>query len=65
MLVQSQSLSTTEKNIAAQVAKNHADNLKLLEEIVNINSGSLNTTGVRQVGEKLAVEFRKIGFTIE
>lgn len=65
MLVQSQSLSTTEKNITAQVAKNHAANLKLLEEIVNINSGSLNTTGVRQVGEKLAVEFRKIGFTTE
>jgi len=61
----SQSLTPTEKNIAAQVAKNHAANLKLLEEIVNINSGSLNTAGVRKVAEKLETEFRKIGFTTE
>ncbi len=61
----SQSLSPIEKNIAAQVAKNHAGHLKLLEEIVNINSGSLNVAGVKQVGEKLATEFRKIGFTTE
>lgn len=61
----SQTLSPIEKNITAQVAKNHFSNLKLLEEIVNINSGSLNLDGVKQVGEKLAVEFRKIGFSTE
>ena len=61
----SQNLSTTEKNIAAQVAKNHAANLKLLEQIVNINSGSLNIAGVKQVAERIAAEFNKIGFTTE
>lgn len=61
----SQNLSTTEKSIAAQVANNHASNLKLLKEIVNINSGSLNIAGVKQVAERMADEFNKIGFTTE
>jgi glutamate carboxypeptidase len=65
MVAFSQLLSPTEQKLAAQVAKNHAANLKLLEEIVNINSGSLNTAGVRKVAERLEVEFRKIGFTTE
>ena len=55
MVAFSQLLSPTEQNIATQVAKNHAANLKLLEEIVNINSGSLNTAGVRKVAERLDV----------
>ena len=37
-----QKLSVVEEKIVSEVAKNHAANLKLLEEIVNINSGSLN-----------------------
>lgn len=60
-----QGISSTEQKIVDEVAKNHKASLKLLEEIVNINSGSLNTSGVRQVGEKLADEFRKIGFSTE
>lgn len=60
-----QGISSTEQKIVTEIAKNHAANLNLLKEIVNINSGSLNVDGVRQVGERLAVEFRKIGFNTE
>lgn len=36
--------------------------LSLLEEVVNINSGTLNVAGVRAVGDVFAREFDKIGF---
>lgn len=35
----------------------------LLEEIVNINSGTFNVAGVRQVGDRLQREFDALGFT--
>lgn len=35
----------------------------LLEEVVNVNSGTFNVAGVRQVGERLEREFRALGFT--
>lgn len=35
----------------------------LLEELVNLNSGTFNVEGVKQVGERLAREFRALGFT--
>ncbi len=35
----------------------------LLEELVNLNSGTFNVAGVRQVGERLEREFRVLGFT--
>lgn len=61
----SQQLTPIEAKIVAEVQSNHAANLRLLEEIVNINSGSLNIAGVKAVGERLASEYRKIGFTTE
>lgn len=36
--------------------------LTLLEKLVNINSGTLNIAGVRQVGDVLRPEFEKLGF---
>jgi glutamate carboxypeptidase len=35
----------------------------LLEELVNLNSGTFNVAGVRQVGERLQREFQALGFT--
>src|SRR5574343_294514 len=62
---QAQSFSATEQKIVAEVQRQHAANIELLKETVNINSGSLNIAGVKAVGEKLAAAYRKIGFTTE
>ena len=35
----------------------------LLEELVNLNSGTFNVAGVKQVGERLQREFQALGFT--
>ena len=39
--------------------------LKMLEQLVNINSGTLNVEGVRKTGEVLGKEFAAIGFTTQ
>jgi len=56
-----QQLSPEEKKLIAEVEKNYASTLALLEEVVNINSGSLNKEGVKAVGDVFAREFQKIG----
>lgn len=60
-----QQLSSEEKKLIAEVEKNYQSTLALLEEVVNINSGSLNKEGVRAVGDVFAREFQKIGFETE
>lgn len=60
-----QGLSREEQKIVQEIRKNHAANVQLLQDLVNINSGSLNVAGVRAVGDRLAAEYRKIGFTTE
>jgi glutamate carboxypeptidase len=60
-----QQLSPEEKKLIAEVEKNYASTLALLEEVVNINSGSLNKEGVKTVGDVFAREFQKIGFETE
>ena len=56
-------LSTVERRIVAAVDANQAAALTLLEQVVNINSGSMNLTGVRQVGDVFRAEFDALGFT--
>jgi glutamate carboxypeptidase len=56
------SLSATERAIAAAVDSHNADALALLERIVNINSGTMNFAGVRQVGDVLKAQFDGLGF---
>ncbi|MFL5809923.1 MAG: M20/M25/M40 family metallo-hydrolase [Flavisolibacter sp.] len=58
-------LSAEEQKILSTVRKNMPGNLQLLEELVNINSGTLNLTGVKKVGEVLKRKFDKIGFTTQ
>ncbi len=55
-------LSPTETNIAAYIDEHREDALALLEQAVNINSGTLNFEGVRKVGDLFAAEFQKLGF---
>ena len=58
-------LTQEEKKIIRNVKKEMPQTLQMLEEMVNINSGSLNIEGVRKTGEVLRKEFDKIGFTTE
>jgi len=55
-------LSSTEKTIADYISARSDEQLRLLERLVNINSGTQNVEGVRQVGEGLRPEFESIGF---
>lgn len=57
------SLTAIERAIARAVDERNAEALALLERIVNINSGTMNLSGVRQVGEVLRAEFDALGFT--
>ena len=59
----SQKLNKEEKAILARIDEQMPQTLKLLQDIVNINSGTLNNEGVKKVGKILASEFEKAGFT--
>lgn len=56
-------LTPPERTIVEQVDAHNADGLALLERVVNINSGSQNFKGVREVGKVFAAEFDALGFT--
>jgi glutamate carboxypeptidase len=58
----SQKLSKTETQLIQQIERNYQETLRLLEETVNINSGTFNLSGVREVGRVFEREFSKIGF---
>jgi len=57
-----QSLSPEEERIVAAVKANSGNALQLLEKTVNINSGTMNHKGVREVGKVFRAEFDKLGF---
>ncbi|HEX8331967.1 MAG TPA: M20/M25/M40 family metallo-hydrolase [Segetibacter sp.] len=60
-----QKLSAEETKIIELINKQLPQNLQLLEDMVNINSGTLNTAGVKLVGELLGKQFQNIGFSTE
>ena len=55
-------LSQIEQRIAAEVRARSGEAIRLLEESVNINSGTMNHAGVRAVGERYRAEFEQLGF---
>jgi glutamate carboxypeptidase len=59
---QASPLSTTEHAITASIDRHNGEALTLLERLVNINSGTNNLAGVRQVGDILRAEFDSLGF---
>lgn len=65
LLFAQQNLNTEEQKLTELIDKNHQETLTLLEEVININSGSLNKEGVREVGKVFEREFQKIGFQTE
>ena len=58
----SQKLAKVEKKIIASVEKNNAEAKQFLEEVVNINSGTLNLEGVKKVGLVFKDAFDEINF---
>jgi glutamate carboxypeptidase len=56
------SLSPVEQRIAAEVRARSGEAIRRLEDSVNINSGTMNHTGVRAVGEQYRVELEQLGF---
>ena len=61
-LVFSQRLSRTEKKIIKTVENYNPEALEFLEKVVNMNSGTLNLDGVREVGTVFGDELSAIGF---
>lgn len=57
------SLSADERAIVAHVDGHNAEALALLERAVNINSGTQNHAGVREVGKLFNAELAALGFT--
>ncbi len=55
-------VSKTERKIINSVDVHHPEALKLLEEVVNINSGTMNFDGVYQVGQIFKAKFDALGF---
>jgi glutamate carboxypeptidase len=56
------------KSIEVQVSRyintQRQEQLSLLEKLVNINSGTTNTTGIHQIGELLRPQFEELGFKV-
>jgi glutamate carboxypeptidase len=57
-------LTDTERKIVQSIETGLPDSDVMLERLVNINSGTLNAAGVRQVADVLRPEFEKLGFTV-
>ncbi|MBC9796644.1 M20/M25/M40 family metallo-hydrolase [Sinomicrobium weinanense] len=57
-----QNMSRTEKKIAKTIATNMEEQLKFTEKVININSGTMNHKGVREVGDVFRQAFDDIGF---
>ncbi len=55
-------MQSGEASITAYVDAHQDDAIKLLERVVNINSGTQNLEGVRQVGAVFRAELDKLGF---
>jgi glutamate carboxypeptidase len=59
-----QGLSATERKIASFADSQNDPNTTFLEQLVNVNSGTMNTAGVHQIADMLAPRFRALGFTV-
>jgi glutamate carboxypeptidase len=58
-----QSLSPVQNKIVDAVNADERNSVALLEQLVNINSGTLNPAGVRKVADVLRPQFEALGFT--
>lgn len=63
LLLLSLCLDPVEKKLVDTVQAEEARTIALIEKLVNSNSGTMNTAGVREVARVLEGEFREIGLT--
>lgn len=54
-----------EKKLIQYVDTHNDEYLSLLKELININSGTMNFKGVRQVGDVLMEKFKALGMEVE
>ncbi len=54
-------LSEQEQNLARYIDDHHQEAIALLEQVVNINSGTQNFSGVKAVGDVFASHFSSLG----
>jgi len=59
-----QELDDVERRIVANVESGVEEHVDLLERLVNVNSGTMNHDGVREVGRLLEDRFRALGFDV-
>ncbi|MGH8185943.1 MAG: M20/M25/M40 family metallo-hydrolase, partial [Steroidobacteraceae bacterium] len=59
-----ESRAATERQLVEFLKQREEHSIKLLEEIVNINSGSMNFAGVRKVADVLRPHFEALGFAV-
>jgi len=57
-------LSKVERRVTAAVERRAPEALDLLERTVNVNSGTMNFDGVREVGRITGEAFENLGFTV-
>ena len=58
-------LDKQEKKLSEWVDDHNADAVNLLKQIVNINSGTMNFTGVKAVSDVLAPKFEALGMDVK
>jgi glutamate carboxypeptidase len=61
-MTQTVNLNSDERALATYVDAHNDESLALLERVVNINSGTQNFEGVREVGRVFAAELDRLGF---
>lgn len=61
--IRAETPSATERRIVAAVDAHNKDAIAMLERVTNINSGTMNPDGVREVGRVFAEALEAIGFT--
>jgi glutamate carboxypeptidase len=61
--MQQPALSPQQQSLVRAIDDGNGEAVALLERVVNINSGTLNLDGVRQVGQVFRSEFDALGFT--
>ena len=59
---QTATLNSNERALVEYIDAHNAESLALLERVVNINSGTQNFEGVREVGRVFAAELDRLGF---
>jgi glutamate carboxypeptidase len=65
VLPQAGGLNAEERQLVAAIDKGNEQALQLLERVVNINSGTMNFAGVREVGAIFRSELDSLGFKTE